>query len=170
MRRDIVAARELGVDGIVAGALRRDGTVDPVATAALRAAAHPRPFTFHRAFDFTRDAAEALAALVGLGVERVLTAGRAATAVAGIPALAALVRQAAGRIVVLAGGGITAETAGRIVRETGVREIHVRAAAPVESGMVYRPAGVTLRRPMPEEWTREAVAVELVRAVVGAIA
>lgn len=124
MLRDIAAVRRIGANGVVIGALDAGGRVDPGLTRQLLEAARPLAVTFHRAFDLTRDPAEALETLIGLGIERVLTSGQAATAEQGAPVIAALVAQARDRITVLAGGGIRASNAKRIVAVTGVREIH----------------------------------------------
>ena len=146
MLRDIAAARAMDVDGVVIGALTRDGDVDIGAVHALMEAAGRMKVTFHRAFDFARDREVALEALVELGVHRVLTSGGAATALEGAAPLASLVRQANGRIEILAGGGINADNVAAVVRESGVCEVHVRAATRVQSKMVHRCAGVTLAR------------------------
>jgi copper homeostasis protein len=171
MRRDILAAKELGADGVVLGVLTPDGTVDEERTAELVALARPMAVTFHRAFDLTRDPLEALDAVARAGADRVLTSGGAATAEEGIPVLAALVRRAVGRPVVMAGGGITGERVGRIVRETGVREVHARAAGRVESAMHYRRASVAFGKPyVPDEYARSATDPERIRALVAACA
>ena len=127
MHRDIAVARQLGADGVVLGLLEKGGTVDAVRTAALVRAARPLDVTFHRAIDVARDPEEALEALVVAGVDRVLTSGRAATARRGARVIASLVRRSAGRIVVLAGGGIEGAHVRSLVRTTGVSEIHLRA-------------------------------------------
>ena len=127
MVRDVTHLRTLGAPGVVIGALTREGTVDHDATARLRDAAGPMDLTFHRAFDAVRDQAEALETLVKLGIARVLTSGGAPTAWEGRDTLAALVAQAAGRIVVMPRGGIIAEHAGALVAQTGATEIHLRA-------------------------------------------
>lgn len=138
MRRDIAGAARAGAAGVVVGVLRRDGSVDAERMRPLVEAARPLAVTFHRAFDVTRDADEALDALLALGVDRVLTSGRAVTAEAGIPVIARLVERSAGRLVVLAGGGVREHNVERIVRETGVREVHVRDRSPRQSSMAYR--------------------------------
>ena len=126
--------------------------------------------TFHRAFDFARDREVALEALVELGVHRVLTSGGAATALEGAASLALLVRQANGRIEILAGGGINAGNVAAVVRESGVREVHVRAAARAESGMVHRRAGVTLSRGgAPGDYERVVASSSEVRRIRDAI-
>lgn len=45
----------------------------------------------------------------------------------GIPALAMLVQQAAGRITVMAGGGVRSSNAQVLLQSTGVRELHSSA-------------------------------------------
>ena len=138
MRRDIATARELGADGVVLGVLHRDGSIDEERTRALVEEAGPLSVTFHRAFDVCREPFEALEVLVRLGIDRVLTSGQAATAEQGIPVIAGLVRQAAGRIGILAGGGIREGNVQRIVRETGVREVHLRGTRIEPSAMQHR--------------------------------
>jgi len=123
---------ELGAAGVVAGALTRSGTVDVPATSAMLSAAGSLPFTFHRAFDEVDDQAEALEALIGLGVRRVLTSGGAATAAEGVSQIRALVTQAAGRIGILAGGSVRAHNVGWLVKETDVTEVHSRTPVDVE--------------------------------------
>ncbi len=125
MLHEIKRVKDAGAGGIVTGALRPDGTIDEARTRELIAAARPLPVTFHRAFDESRDAARALESLIALGATRVLTSGRAATAPQGAATIARLVRLAAGRIGILAGGGITADSAAALVRTSGVREVHL---------------------------------------------
>jgi len=126
---DITRARELGASGIVTGVLDDRGAIDVAVMRRLIAAARPLPVTFHKAFDTLADPPGALEVLCGLGVDRVLTSGGAPTASAGAGTIAALVRQAAGRIVIVAGGGVNGESAGSLVARTGVDEIHARCEA-----------------------------------------
>lgn len=118
--------------GFVIGALRPDGTIDRDATARMLAACGNAPVTFHKAFDATPDLDAALDVLIELGLRRVLTSGGAATAVDGAASLARLVARADGRIGILAAGGIRPHNAAEVVARTGVAEVHLRAAAPVE--------------------------------------
>ena len=116
--------RGLGVHGIVTGVLTDALTVDMAATTALMAAAAGLPVTFHRAFDRVSDQAAALEQLVDLGVTRVLTSGGAPTALEGSGQLRKLVALAAGRIAILAGGGIREANARDVLQRAGVRELH----------------------------------------------
>jgi copper homeostasis protein len=116
----------LGVHGMVAGALTDSREIDRLATAALVSAAAGLPFTFHRAFDRTVDLSAALEQLIDLGVTRVLTSGSAPTALEGNARLRALVEQSAGRITILAGGGVRAANVRDVVSLTGVSEVHTK--------------------------------------------
>src|SRR3989442_9543205 len=153
MLEDIRRAKEAGVQGIVTGVLRADGDIDADRTRELIGAARPLQVTFHRAFDVCRDAGRALETLIALGVERVLTSGQAATAPEGAETIAELVRQAAGRIAILPGGGITAENAAALVQATGVTEGHIKGAVTQQSGMAFRAPTVVLGIATPRRET-----------------
>lgn len=122
----IAEVRAAGADGIVCGVLTADGAVDVPAMRRLVSAAAPLPVTFHRAFDEVADASEALEALVSLGVKRVLTAGGRGPAAQHHDVLRGMVRQAAGRITVMAGGSVRPGNVAALVRDSGVTEVHAR--------------------------------------------
>ncbi|WP_431297529.1 copper homeostasis protein CutC [Tabrizicola sp. BL-A-41-H6] len=111
MAADIAVARECGMAGVVIGASLADGRLDAVALRRLVGEAAGLSLTLHRVFDLVPDMGEALEAAIDFRFHRVLTSGGAATAVAGIDRLVALKAQAAGRIGILPGAGITAATA-----------------------------------------------------------
>ncbi len=151
MREDLLAAKALGADGIVFGLLRPDGTVDRERTRELVELARPLPVTFHRAFDMTRDPFEALDVLIALGVDRLLTSGPGTDSVLeGLDLIVELVKRAAGRMIVMPGGGITARNVARWRRPrregTALRGLELR-----EGRMEYRNPrvfmGGTLRPP-----------------------
>ncbi len=130
MCNDIVTAKSLGVDGIVLGPLHSDNTVDARRLVELVALARPMKVTFHRAFDRTQDAIEALDAMLMHGVDYILTSGHSRTALDGALNLQALQARAGNQLVVLAGGNVRAENVQRIVDQSHVREVHVRATEP----------------------------------------
>ncbi len=127
MCRDAAHARALGAPGMVIGVLTAGGDVDRDATRRLIDAADGAAITFHRAFDRCRDPYQALETLIELGVDRILTSGQRARAWEGRELIAELVRRADGRLAVMAGGGVNENDAAALIRETGVRELHVRA-------------------------------------------
>jgi copper homeostasis protein len=115
MEQDIHTCKQLGVDGVVIGALTTEGDIDTVTCKRLIAVADGMSVTFHRAFDMCRDPRKALEELIAMGCNRVLTSGQAATALAGAPLLKELVEQAAGRIVIMPGCGVNSSNAGAIL-------------------------------------------------------
>lgn len=146
MRRDLALAKQLGADMIVLGLLTAAGDVDVPRTRELVALARPLPVTFHRALDMARDPHAALDDLIGLGIERVLTSGQERSALEGLDLIADLVRQAAGRIVVVPGGGVSERNVAKILAASGAAEFHVSASAPVASGMTFRNGRVAMGR------------------------
>lgn len=169
MQADVEQAKALGADGVVIGLLHPDGRVDVERTAQLVTLARPLSVTFHRAFDMSVDPHQALAELMALGMDRVLTSGAAADAAAGLGLIAALVKQAAGKIVIMAGGGVNAENARQIVADSGVREIHLSARSPIHSPMRYRNERIYMGLPGLPEYERKTTDVALVRRTVQAV-
>ena len=112
------------VNGVVLGALRADGGIDMAAMRRLVAAARPLQVTFHRAFDECADVERGLEDVIALGCERLLTSGHEPDAFAGRFTLARLVRQAAGRIVILAGCGVRPHNIDAIASASGATEFH----------------------------------------------
>ena len=127
MRDDIAACRELGCAGVVLGVLDTAGRVDMAACQELIKLAGTMEITFHRAFDACPDQAQALEDVIALGCQRVLTSGGQPTAEAGQNQLAALVAQAAKRIQIMPGAGITAGNVWGLAARTGAQEFHASA-------------------------------------------
>jgi copper homeostasis protein len=131
MVRDIQVAKDLGVQGVVFGALRKDGRVNRDVCLRLIEAARPLSVTFHRAFDLTPEPLEALDALLEMGVHRLLTSGQAPRATDGLQLIRELVRRAGTNLSVMAGAGILPQDVATVARATGVREIHASASEDV---------------------------------------
>ncbi|QNG38175.1 copper homeostasis protein CutC [Geodermatophilaceae bacterium NBWT11] len=162
---DVAAARRtLPVVGVTVGPLSPGGWVDRAALDAVVAAAGSAPVTFHRAFDTLADQPAALEDLVAAGVARVLTSGGATTAREGTATLRALVEQAAGRIEVMAGGGVRADHVARLVADTGVPAVHLRAARTVRS-----PGHRSATPVVYDTGTRTITSTDEVAAVVAAL-
>jgi len=138
MKSDILAAKELGADGVVIGVLNIDGRVDKKRTRELIELARPMNVTFHRAFDMTADPFGALRDLIELKVDRILTSGQKNTAMEGIHLISDLVKEAEDKVIIMPGCGITPENIARLATETGAREFHVFAVKKVKSPMRYR--------------------------------
>lgn len=131
MVSDIATAVNAGAAGVVVGPLTEHCEVDLPVLADLVAAAQGREVTFHRAIDICRDPLAAIEHLATSGVRRVLTSGHAPRAEEGAPVLAELVRIAAGRLDVMACGGVRSRNARAILAATGVTHLHASPRKPV---------------------------------------
>ncbi|MBQ8779475.1 MAG: copper homeostasis protein CutC [Alistipes sp.] len=137
MCRDIVLCRELGLHGVVIGALTAEGDVDTEACRKMMEAAGDMSVTFHRAFDVCRDPKQALEDIISLGCHRLLSSGQECSAELGAELLAELVRQADGRIIVMPGAGIRPSNIALIEQKTGAAEFHSTARITRSDGMNF---------------------------------
>ena len=124
MLASIRLCKSLSVNGVVIGALTPEGRVDLQVMQRLLIAARPLAVTFHRAFDVSLDPPAALEEIIGLGIVRLLTSGHCTNAYEGRFALKSLIEQAAGRIVIMPGCGITPANLKEIASVTGASEFH----------------------------------------------
>lgn len=127
MKKDIQLCKELGASGIVSGVLNADNTLDIERTKVLVELSKPLQFTFHRAFDCVPNPSKTLEQLIDLGVSRILTSGQKLKAVNGLELLQQLQKQANGRLIILAGSGITSKNVKQLI-DIGLSEIHTSAS------------------------------------------
>ena len=124
MLKDIRLCKSLGVNGVVIGALRPDGGVDMACMRRLIEEARPLSITFHRAFDECSDVRDCLEDVIALGCDRLLTSGHEKNALEGRFTIAELVKQAAGRIIIMAGCGVRPSNIDIIAESTKAEEYH----------------------------------------------
>jgi len=151
MAADIAVCRELGVDGVVFGCLNADGSIDVEKNRYLMDCAHGMSVTCHRAFDRAAAPDEALETIIDLGFDRILTSGQQPKAIQGAELLARLHRQAAGRIILMAGSGVTEQNISELYKKTGLHEFHFSAREPLPSGMQYVNPNLYMGRPGANE-------------------
>ena len=163
MAADVAQCQALGCAGVVIGALDDAGRVDVASCRTLIEAAGPLQITFHRAFDVCQNQALALEEIIDLGCHRVLTSGGEASAPAGQAQLAALVRQAAGRIRIMPGAGVTPATLPALLEATGAPEFHACAKR-----LVGLPNAPATEFDAPRWETNAATVAELVAQLRGA--
>lgn len=123
MRDDILHFKKAGVKGVVVGALKADFSLDVETTEIFVRAAARMDLTFHRAFDEVKDWRKTMDKLVSLGFKRILTSGQARSVDEGLDTLAEMVEYAAGRIEIMAGGGVRASNKDAVIA-TGVDAVH----------------------------------------------
>ncbi|MGG7463631.1 MULTISPECIES: copper homeostasis protein CutC [unclassified Plantibacter] len=129
MLGDVLALEAAGAAGVVVGALQGDRSIDLETTARFVESAGDLEVTFHRAFDASLKPLEGIDALAEAGVRRVLTSGQARSSIDGVPMLSKLVEHAAGRVEIMAGGGVTVDAIPELVG-SGVDAVHLSAKRP----------------------------------------
>ena len=160
----------MSADGVVLGILAANGEVDTERTGELVHKARPLAVTFHCAFDMTREPFAALEALISMGIERVLTSGREASVLEGADLIAELVTRAAGKIIIMPGGGITERNVAKIVARTGVQEIHAASFSSIDGQMRYRNQRCFMSGELrPPEFALSVTDPARIRELVGAI-
>lgn len=151
MAVDIAVCRDLGVDGVVFGCLKADGTIDVEKNRYLMECSLGMSVTMHRAFDRAADPEQALEQIIALGFNRILTSGQQPKAIQGVDLLARLNRQAAGRIILMAGSGVTEQNIKEIRDVTGLNEFHFSGRESVPSAMQYVNPNLYMGRPGANE-------------------
>ena len=147
LKEEVEMFRSLGADGIVIGILRPDGALDMERMEELIEVADGTGITLHRAFDVCRDPYEALKQCISLGIDTILTSGQKSSAWEGRDLIAELVEKSAGRIEILAGAGINAETIEKLITYTKASAYHMSGKIVKDSRMEFRKEGVPMGIP-----------------------
>ncbi|MCR4765459.1 MAG: copper homeostasis protein CutC [Bacteroidaceae bacterium] len=167
IEQDRQFAEMTAVDGFVFGCLTPQGDVDMDVMQAFMNKAAGKSITFHRAFDMCRNPFQALEDIIALGCDRILTSGQQPTAEQGIPLIKKLIEQAAGRIIIMPGCGITPQNIRKIADATGATEFHFSGRQTVESLMRYRNPSVSMGGTVHiDEYSKQLTNAEVVKKVI----
>ena len=127
MATDIIAAKEVGVKGVVFGILTDDKEVSILnEKLVLLSKSLNLEVTFHRAFDFVKDYNKAISKIIDFGFDRLLTSGLKAEAEEGLEVISSLQKNYGNSIQIMAGSGVSASNALKIA-ESGINNIHFTA-------------------------------------------
>ncbi len=137
---DVAETVRRGAGAVVVGALDSSDRVDRRALEAWKRAAGDAEFVFHRAIDTVADPRSLIGDLIDGGVDRVLTSGGAPRSIDGSAVLAGLVQEAAGRLQIMAGGGVRVEDIPALLA-TGVDAVHLSAKRPAADTASGGPGG-----------------------------
>ncbi len=114
-----------GADGVAVGGLTSSARLDLPFLLAMRQVAGEAQLAMHRAFDFVDEPHLAIDQLIHLGFDRVLTSGGPSGHVRNhLDSLRQWIEQAGQRLVIMPGGGISAQNAEEVLRTTGCRQLH----------------------------------------------
>jgi copper homeostasis protein len=132
MKTDIEVCKKLGFNGIVSGILNTDNSIDIKRTKELIELSKPLSFTFQRAFDCVSNPKNALAILIELGADRILTSGLEERAENGIELLKKLHKIAQHKLIILPGSGINSKNVA-LFKNAGFEEIHTSASTIIQT-------------------------------------
>jgi len=151
MERDIDILLKHRADGFAFGVLHADRTLNVEACRRVIKRMKGRDAVFHRAFDLVPNPEEVLETLIDLGVKRVLTSGQKPTALEGAAVIRKLIEQAAGRIEILPGSGVTETNALELIEKTGARQLHASLSGVAEDKTMDSDLPFAFRAaPLPE--------------------
>ncbi|MFC0514033.1 copper homeostasis protein CutC [Mucilaginibacter angelicae] len=168
MMADIRYCIDAGCDGVVIGILKEDGTIDiPRCTEMVRLARQwGLGVTFHRAFDMCIDQHKALEEIIEMGCERILTSGGKSTAIEGASNLNRLVEQAADRISIMPGSGVSEANVADLVHFTGVKEVHSSARIKIPSKMKFHNEHIMMSAEAGDEYSIDVTGVDRVKELI----
>ena len=166
MKSQICALKEAGVEGVVIGVLDVDGNLDISKMKELMQEARGLSVTLHRAFDMCKDPFQALEEAISLGVHTILTSGQKASAWEGRELLCQLIKQADGRIDIMAGAGISASVIEKLIPVTTGTSYHMSGKITLDSKMKFRKADVSMGLPSLSEYEIWQTSEEAVREAV----
>lgn len=124
MKEDIKLCKELGVKGVVIGALNRDNTINYTAIKEMIDLAKPMSITFHKAIDELENPVTEIKKLANLGVNRILTSGTKETALEGQNILREMIKEAGEDIIIIVAGKVTKDNLNEISNLIPAKEYH----------------------------------------------
>ncbi|MEG0971293.1 MAG: copper homeostasis protein CutC [Lachnospiraceae bacterium] len=135
---------ELGVEGIVIGALTPDGNLDLKQMEKFCQLAGERSVTLHRCFDVCADPLRTLEEAKQLRLQTILTSGQKNHCLEGKNCIKELVKRSEGKIDIMVGGGVNAEVISTLFGEVRATSYHMSGKVEIESRMHYRKNGISM--------------------------
>lgn len=152
MKKEIESFRKAGAEGVVIGALTKDGQLDVEMMKELIDSAGDMNVIMHRAFDVCKNPFKTLERAISLGIHTILTSGQQSSCLKGIELLKELSLTAGNEIKIMAGAGVTPEVIEKFLNETNIKCFHMSAKKILESEMEFRNPNVNMGIPSLSEY------------------
>ena len=143
IKKDIMKCKEMGCKGIAIGAHKADKRLDGDNMKRFAEWAYPMDVTCHKVFDRVPDPFEALDTLIQAGCTRLLTSGLQSTAIEGAELIVQLIAAAAGRIIIMPGGGVRSSNISNLATATHATEFHSSGILSMATSQIADKAEVT---------------------------
>jgi copper homeostasis protein len=135
MEACLIRFKENGADGFVFGVLNKENELNQELCNHLIKLASPLPCTLHRAFDLIEDKPKAINQAIDSGFARILTSGGIGHVTENLPAMNEIVKLAATKIIIVAGGGLRHQNIHTLKAIEGLKELHSSAIIDEENEM-----------------------------------
>ena len=144
MKKEIESFRKAGAEGVVIGALTKEGELDVEMMKELIDSAGDMKVVMHRAFDVCKNPFETLEKAITLGIDTILTSGQQSNCLKGIELIKELSLTLGNEIKIMAGAGVTSNVIEKFLDETNVKCFHMSAKKILESEMEFRNPNVNM--------------------------
>lgn len=138
MKKDIEVVKDLGLDGVVFGLQKKDGSLDIEKMANLIKLAKPLKVSLHRAFDNSKSPQDQMDDLIKIGLVRILTSGLEENAEKGKNFIRDLQKKYGSKIEIMPGAGITSKNLESLYQTTQCISYHMSAKKLVTSKLEYK--------------------------------
>ena len=138
IKEAIKAYKKYPIDGFVFGAIKEDGSLDLDLLREIVELAKPYSLVLHRAFDYSKDGDQVIDQLIDMGVIRILTSGKKATALEGIELISHIQEQYGDKIEIMAGSGVDACNIREIYEKSNISNFHMSAKDKKETYITYK--------------------------------
>lgn len=141
---EIKMFKKAGANGVVIGALLKNGELDTEFIKECVECARGIDVTLHRAFDVCKDPVKSLKQSISLGVNTILTSGQESDCTKGRELIKKLVELADGKIDILVGAGVSDEIIKDMYEYTKAISYHMSGKIIKQSCMEYRKENVPM--------------------------
>jgi len=132
---DVAQFKAMGAEGIVCGILNKDHSLDIGRTEKVLEKCEGLSFTFHRAFDWIPDPLHGFQLLQDMGVNTLLSSGKAPSALQGLPLLKEIHNNAV-TTMVMPGAGINPDNV-RQFSDAGFKALHLSGSVMQNNSAVH---------------------------------
>ncbi len=144
--------RDAGAEGIVIGALKKDGELDYDFMKEIKEISGDMNVVLHRAFDVCRDPFEVLNQSIEIGLHTILTSGQQNNCLKGMELISKLHEKSQSKISIMAGSGMNSNIIKEFLLKTKIKAFHMSAKQVLNSKMEFRNENVNMGIPSLSEY------------------
>lgn len=152
MKKEVELFRDKGAEGVVIGALNKDGSIDFEFMKEVKSLCGNMKLVLHRAFDVCKDPKDTIEKMISIGVDTILTSGQENNCLKGIHLIKELSEVYSNRINIMAGSGLNSSNISEFLNKTTITSFHMSAKKVLDSEMKFRKENVSMGIPSLSEY------------------